>query len=457
MIGLPDHLSGMSGSNSPDIIPSYFQVDTVGLIDLLENELGICSAPWVGEAHPGTCLAQFQVDRRISEETIAPYIQSSHTFDIGEMSGHLRLGLRYEKTEIESSALVPVPVGTSWVGDNEIAILYGDDQEFATLEGEYDNWLPAIDFDIEPIDDVILRASYSHTITRPAYNSLQGGTTLDSPVRVGGGTGASGNPGLLPYKSKNIDLSAEWYYAPSSYASIGFFHKDVSNFISTTTVQMPAFGLTNPATGPRVAEAQAALGPGATTGQIRAWIAATYPNLVDPGSGGILGQPNDPAVVFTITTPTNRDQSAALSGWEFAVQHGFWETGFGVILNYTVVNSDTDYDNTLRYTETQFAITGVSDSANAVLFYDKNGLQARVAYNWREGFLSNYGLDPFYVESYGQWDVSASYEFIPGWTGFVEGINVTNADRRGHMRNDNTVYFAAPGYARYSAGVRFKF
>jgi TonB-dependent receptor len=457
MIGLPDHLSGMNGSNSPDIIPSYFQVDTVGLINLLENELGICSAPWVGEAHPGTCLAQFQVDRRISEETIAPYVQSSHTFDIGEMSGHLRLGLRYEKTEIESSALVPVPVGTSWVGDNEIAILYGDDQEFATLEGEYENWLPAIDFDIAPIDDVILRASYSHTITRPAYNSLQGGTTLDSPVRVGGGTGASGNPGLLPYKSKNIDFSAEWYYAPSSYVSVGYFHKDVSNFINTTTVQMPAYGLTNPATGPRVAEAQAALGPGATTGQIRAWIAATYPNLVDPGSGGILGQPNDPAVVFTITQPTNSDQSAALSGWEFAVQHGFWETGFGVILNYTVVNSDTDYDNTLRYTETQFAITGVSDSANAVLFYDKNGLQARVAYNWREGFLSGYGLDPFYVESYGQFDVSASYEVIPGWTGFVEGINVTNADRRGHMRNDNTVYFAAPGYARYSAGVRFKF
>ena len=457
IVGLPGHLAGMGGANDPSIIPSYFRVDTVGLINLLEDELGICSAPWVGTAAPGTCMAQFQADRRISEETISPYIQSNHTFDIGDTSGNLRLGLRYEETKIESSALVPVPVGTSWVGDNEIAILYGDEQDFATLEGQYDNWLPAIDFDISPIDDVILRASYSHTITRPAYNSLQGGTTLDSPVRVGGGTGASGNPGLLPYKSKNIDLSAEWYFAPSSYVAVGYFNKDVSNFISTTTVQMPAFGLTNPATGPRVAEAQAALGAGASTSQIRAWIAATYPLLVDPGSGGILGQANDPAVVFTITQPTNSDQSAKLSGWEFAVQHSFWETGLGVILNYTVVNSDTDYDNTLRYTETQFAVTGVSDSANAVLFYDKNGLQARVAYNWREGFLSGYGLDPFYVESYGQWDVSASYEFIEGWTGFVEAINLTNEDRRGHMRNDHSVYFAAPGYARYSAGVRFKF
>ena len=53
---------------------------------------------------------------------------------------------------------------------------------------------------------------------------MQGGTTLNSPLRVNGGTGSSGNPGLIPYKSKNIDLSAEWYYKRDSYMSVGFFH-----------------------------------------------------------------------------------------------------------------------------------------------------------------------------------------------------------------------------------------
>jgi outer membrane receptor protein involved in Fe transport len=106
---------------------------------------------------------------------------------------------------------------------------------------------------------------------------------------------------------------------------------------------------------------------------------------------------------------------------------------------------------------TQFAVTGVSDSANAVLYYDKNGIQARLAYNWRGGFLSNYGLDPYYVESYGQLDASASWEFRKNFTVFAEGINITNADRRGHMRNDNTVFFAAPGYARYAVGLRVGF
>lgn len=456
--GLPTNLAGMEGSNAPGIIPVYFQVDTTGLINLLDKSLGICRA--TGGA-PGTCLANYTIDRRINEKTLAPYFQTAHTFDILSHPAHLRLGVRYEDTTINSSALVPIPTGTSWVGENEIALLYSGQSDFTRLKGHYQNWLPAFDFDMSPMSDVKLRASYSHTITRPDYASLNGGLTLNSPVRPdGGGTGASGNPGLLPYKSKNIDLSAEWYYGRESYVSVGYFDKNVTNFIATTTTQTPALGLTNPAKGAggaAVAAARAALGVGASFVDILAYVRTNNPSLIDPATGGILGQTGDPSVIFTLGQPGNSDQKAHLSGWEFAVQHSFWNTGFGAILNYTIVNSDTSYNNALRYTETQFAVTGVSDSANAVLFYDKNGLQARVAYNWRDKFLSGYGFDPFYVEAYGQFDVSASYEFRKGLTAFVEGINITNADRRGHMRNDQTVFFAAPGYARYAAGLRLTF
>ena len=203
------------------------------------------------------------------------------------------------------------------------------------------------------------------------------------------------------------------------------------------------------------------MGEDATYAEIVGYVQANFPELYVPPSGGPLGSirgaPGDPAIPFTISQSANSDQTAKLNGWEFAVQHNFWDSGFGVILNYTVVNSNKKYNNALRYTETQFAVTGVSDSANAVLFYDKNGLQARVAYNWRDEFLSGYGFDPFYVEDSGQWDVSASYEFRPKMSVFVEGINVTKEDRRGHMRADQAVFFAAPGYARYAAGIRVGF
>ena len=453
-IPLSANLAGMVGSNGTGIIPNYFSVDTAALITLLQGQIGICNSA----AQTGTCLASFTTDRRINEKTWSPYIQSKHSFDIGSREANLLFGLRYEKTKINSSALVPIPTGTVWVSDNEISLVFGSASAYTTLQGEYANWLPAFDFDISPMDDVKLRASYSQTITRPDYTSMQGGITLGQPLRPNGGsTAGSGNPGLLPYKSKNIDLSAEWYYGRESYVSVGYFHKQVSNFIANTTTQGPLFNLKNPAQGAAVAAARAALGGTPSFAQIRDWVQVNRPASYDAARGGIIGAASDPAMQFVITQPGNSSQVAKLSGWEFAIQHSFWETGFGAQLNYTIVNSDTVYNNTLRYTATQFAVTGVSDSANAVLYYDKNGLQARVAYNWRDGFLSGYGFDPYYVEAYGQFDVSASWEFRKGMTVFVEGINITKADRRGHQRNNNTVFFAAPGYARYAAGLRYSF
>ena len=460
LTGLPSRLAGMAGSNDPAILQNYFQINTIGLIDYLESQIGVCSRPWTGTPLSG-CLATFQADRRITEKTVSPYMMSRHSFDLGSMTANLRMGLRYEVTDITSAALTPVPSGTVWVSDNEIGVRSFTSSSFTTLTGHYDNWLPAIDLDLTPMSNVKLRASYSHTITRPDYASMQGGIQVNQPMRPGGGsTASSGNPNLIPYKSKNIDLSAEWYYGKDSYVSVGFFHKQVSNFIANTTVQQPLFDLTNPSQGTAVQAARAALGGNPGFAQILAWLAVNNPAVVEFNGvtpRGIIGQPNDPLLQFTTTQPGNSSQVAKLHGFEFAVQHSFWDTGFGTQLNYTIVRSDTKFDNTLRYTVTQFAVNGVSDSANAVLYYDKNGLQARVAYNWRDAFLSGYGLDPFYVEAYGQFDVSASYEFKKGMTVFVEGINITNADRRGHMRNDQTVFFAAPGYARYAAGARFTF
>lgn len=457
-VPLPPDLGGMSGSNDPAILPTYFKIDTTGLIQLLNTNLGICSKT-TGPA--GSCLAAYSVDRRINERTFAPYLQTTHVFDLFNRPANLRLGIRYEKTNVTSTALTDIPPGTRYTGGNEIGILRSNGQsQFLTFKGKYHFWLPAIDFDTEPYQNFKLRASYSHTITRASYDALAGGLTVNSPARPdGGGTGGSGNPNLKPYLSKNIDLSAEWYYAPSSYVSVGYFRKRVSNFIGNTTSQGPAFGLTNPAKGAAYTAAVAALGPNAPFSSILAYVQSHFPAAYSPPSGGdiggILGQPGDPALLFTFTQPGNSDQVAHLHGWEFAVQHNFWNTGFGAILNYTIVKSDTKYNNALRYTVTQFAVTGVSNSANAVLFYDKNGFQARVAYNWRQGFLSGYGFDPFYTEPYGQVDASASYDIRKGVTVFADGINILNASRRGHMRNDHTVFFAQPGYARYSGGVRF--
>ena len=444
---------GLKGAGTDGMISQFYSFDFDRLVPLLDQQFGICGGD-------NNCLSPYTTDRRIREKTLAPFLQVATKFDIVGRSAHLIAGVRYEDTTIDSKALVPTPVGTQWVSANEFNVIFSGQSQFTRFKGHYDNWLPAVDFDVEPLRDVKLRASYSHTITRADYGSLQGGRTIDQLFRIANGTGSQGNPGLLPYKSKNLDLSAEWYYGPSSYISVGYFLKHVSNFISSSRFNTTAFGLTNPGQGPRADAARAALGPTATSTDIRNYIAANYPDTVFTDANGqlvIRGLPEDRPLDLQISQPVNSDQTATLHGWEFAIQHSFWETGFGVILNYTIVNGDATYDNTQPASVTQFALTGLSDSANAVLFYDKGPVQARVAYNWRDKFLAGGGPNPSYVEAYGQVDASASYEFMPGLTIFGEAINLTGSSRRGHTRSDAYVTFISPGYARYSAGVRFAF
>ncbi|WP_371819580.1 TonB-dependent receptor [Erythrobacter sp. 3-20A1M] len=465
LVTIPDKFDGVSGADA-GIIPALYQFDFANYADLLESLYQVCSQSQTGSVQPGTCLADYTTDRTISEKTISPFVQANFAFDVFDRPAHIIAGLRYDQTTVASSSLLPIPVGTRWTGNNEFALILGDTQTL-TSKGSYQNWLPNIDFDIEPIRNVKLRASYSHTITRANYADLQGGLELATNPTISQGTGSLGNPNLVPFKSKNIDLSAEWYYGRASYLSVGFFNKDVKNFISVDQINRTAFDLRNPADGPRYQAAVAALGTTDAT-QVRDYILRNYPGsstvtgstVIDGVTylqGDIFGLPEDDLFNFQIAQPFNNDRTANIHGWEFAIQHQFWDTGFGVILNYTIVDGDTDYDNALNPNIGQFALTGLSDSANAVAFFDKYGLQARVAYNWRDEFYAGGSFDPTYVEAYGQIDASASYEFTNGLSVFLEAINLTGEGRRGHRRSDNFVTFAQPGYARYSGGVRFTF
>jgi TonB-dependent receptor len=455
LVSIPDKFSGISGSNATDIVKSFYSFNLPSVVTLLDQAYKICGGN-------GQCLLPYTTDSRVTEKTIAPYLQVNGKFEVMSVPGHIIGGVRYETTDVSASALVPTPSGARQNSQNEFNILFTG-SGFTRFKGSYQNWLPSVDFDIEPTSTVKLRASYSHTITRADYGSLQGGRRLDTLFRIGGGTGSVGNPNLIPYKSKNIDLSAEWYYSKESYISVGYFHKNVSNYISSTVVNQTIPGVTSPTTtfngvtqnGPRYQAALNALGTNATFGQIRDYIGANYPGGVVNGT--IVAQSNDPLANFVVQTPFNSDQTANVNGFEFAIQHSFWHTGFGTILNYTIVNGNRNYNNRLPSSVSQFAITGLSDSANAVLFYDKNGLQARAAYNWRKGYLSGTGVNPFYVNTYGQLDVSASYALTKNISVFVEGINVNSEDRSGHLRSERNINFVTKQDPRYSAGARISF
>lgn len=462
-----DQFSG-SGQTQQD----FFVFDFDRMVDIIDSAGDPFNQACGGD---GVCRSDnFTTDRRTEEESLAAFFELHKDFDLGAMPAQINGGIRYEETDVTSSALVPIPTGAQWVAENEFGLIFGD-SGFTTLNGSYEYWLPSIDFRLEPRDDVVLRASYSKTMTRPSYADIQGGQTVDPLFRINGGTGNQGDPNLKPFLSKNIDLSAEWYYGDgASYISAGYYYKDVENFIGRSITTVSPFDVYTPFGGARYDAAVAALGTDASATDIRQWI---FDNA-DPSTfevtgtdvngntvGNIFGVPGeDPLVTFNVSVPVNQE-TATVDGWEFAWQHFFGESGFGFIANYTLVDGDVGFDNNQVPSsgDPQFAITGLSDSYNLIGFYDKNGLQARIAYNWRDKFLtSTVGVsgtanNPQYVEDYGQLDFNVSYDILEDLTLFVEGINITDETTRTVGRTPAYINFATQTGARYNIGARYTF
>lgn len=148
----------------------------------------------------------------------------------------------------------------------------------------------------------------------------------------------------------------------------------------------------------------------------------------------------DPLVQWLTSTPTNA-RTAQVFGFELAIQHLFGESGFGVIANYTTVSGNVNYDVNLDPTGAnaiQFVLLGLSDTANLVGFYEKDGLQVRLSYNWRDEFLNNTveggQREPSFTEAFGQVDLNISYDINDHFNVFLEGININEEDSRSHGR-----------------------
>ena len=426
-----------------------------------------------GELDDNGVMVEWDSDLQTTEETRVAYLQVNHATEINAMPINLRAGLRYEETDVASAGFVPGYEGVSWTNAaNEFIISTADGANVDEV-GNYDLLLPNLDFDISVTDDMVLRASVSKTVTRPNYDLIKGGVSISgSSFKSANGAKATGsNPSLEPIESTNFDLSAEWYYGEESYASVGYFKKDVKNFIAKGFDNQPErFNLPHPLLGDfwLEAQAEAALVGVTNNAEIFEWIRTNrdpseYEGVlvINGDDVTINGVAGDPLVPVDVGTMVNMND-ARVDGWEFAIQHNFTDTGYGFILNYTIADANIAYDN-YTIAGTQFVINGLSDSANFIAFYDQGGIQARVAYNWRDDFLAGMGQsqgrsnNPTHTRAYGQWDFNVSYEYDENFTVFVEGINVTESVPKNYGRLESQVLGVYQGGARYNFGARFKF
>ncbi len=350
----------------------------------------------------------------ISEKTHALYAQAN--FASGIFRGNV--GLRYLETDVAS-------IGNT-ITEGVVTP--------TTTKGSYSFALPRFNLAADVAEDVVVRFGWYKDIRRPNFDDLSTSFTFSTspnpPVELG-------NPGLVPEEVTSIDVSVEWYFAPSSVVSVGYFHKDRSgiffptdsdpvedaNGFRDTTPPCEGGGIFNPIADPNV--------------------------FAPPGT--------PPGVCVPTSQIINGAGTSTQQGVEIAFQYDLaqyedklgWASGFGFIANYTTqtFGGTDEYFSAFSRPTTVFDSLGATEvvtwrgdllnlsenAYNLTLYYEKYDLSARMRYTWREAYRSDdyvgtssppWGF-PVVNEDRGQLNASVNYYVTDNLNIGIEAINLT--------------------------------
>jgi iron complex outermembrane recepter protein len=418
------------------------------------------------------------------ERTRAFYTQLRFGFDDLRYPIDGNVGLRYVQTRSHSTGYMsytpsaPFADGTQTTG---VPVPYIPAYlSKSDVENKYNNVLPTVNLRIKASDKLQFRVAYGTSMTRPDFSQLQAYTTLSQEIKSSANdetkivnvtavnrTGnAQGNPALKPITSKQLDVTAEWYFARSGSLTMALFDKHLKDVIinQTTSVGLPD-----------------------TTGTLQR---------------------------FLVTSPVNGAKGIARGG-ELAYQQYFdnvpdWLKGIGVAANYTYVYSKRSLYNPV-YSEYcsggqnaanvnlnlngcdidgrafgNLPLTQLSKNAyNLAILYDQGPWSARLAYNWRSRYLLStntngtqgsdgtdtnpasptfgqhnvaWGL-PLWADAYGQLDGGVSYKFSENLKFDFQAQNLSDARYSQTMHQGigdkvRAVFVSGP---RYSLRVGYTF
>ncbi|MGN6365605.1 TonB-dependent receptor [Asticcacaulis taihuensis] len=437
----------------------------------------------------------------VEEQVTAAYAQFSMKSELVGRPVKILAGVRYENTDVTVTAYQNIPTGLRWDQKNNFSVVQGTDVQPYAVKSHYSNLLPSLDMAMNVTDDLIGRMSFSVTNARPQYSQMYATTGVNAPgdASYNGGiyTASSGNPALKPLVSENFDVSAEWYYGKNSYVSLGYYRKAVQNFVGNGTTNTTLFGITDPASGKAGTRSGAAVtalqGLGAPTNTnnlsamtilidqaggdvataIAEWNSKTAPDGhvsadTDALSIYLWGNPNwkvvsnsaDPLATFVLSQPVN-NHTANIDGFEFAIQHFFGDTGFGIAASGTTVNGDVALDDGADPNgSNQFALEGLSNTYNITGIYEKYGFEGRIVYNWRDKYLAQANASQNggrYVAAFGQWDATLNYELRPNLMLTFEALNINREHVVQYIRVPTDVVMYQELDTRYDVGIRYKF
>jgi TonB-dependent receptor len=328
---------------------------------------------------------------------------------------NLRLlaGVRWEKTsatiravrEVTVGSAAPFRVPTSGVKD-------------------YNNLFPNVQAIYHLTDTLQLRAAFTQTIGRPAYEDSRTLAIFNySPVVAplnpqfpNTGSLTVGNPDLKPYGAHNYDVSLEWY--PKKYGgvvSVAAFRKEISNPIYTYT--------------------------------------ETQRNVVYGGVG-----------LDTLSaTEKFNGTSGRISGIEFSIYQPFRFlpspfNGFGVEANFTAITSSEVIPT--RPGEDIPFFRQPNKIKNFTLFYEQGRFSGRVAYSYAGEQIYTLGsnlISDRYETARGQYDVQASYRLTEHYSITAAVRNLTRVPDEMSSGIKNLLQMSRLLDRDYKVSVNFNF
>jgi len=356
-------------------------------------------------------MQRFAGGRHVEEAITAAYVQGQ------VRAGKLRLlgGLRMERTDIESFGHIasrPLSTAAQRAAD-PIGTARRDYANPRRLDGGFTDWFPGVHVVYRFHPRWQARLSWSQSIGRPQMSNYLPLETVNETAQ----TVAINNSSLQPQYSKNWDVALEYYFEPVGQLAVGYFRKEISDYIFSDRGGTVAVGAGN-------------------------------------GFNGLYEG---------YTVITNRNGGAAtIDGLELNYQQQFSFLpgalqGLGAFANYTRLWTEGDYGQT-GPRSTSAVVDFVPETLNTGLFWKHRGVGARVFVSTIGEFLNAYSVDASrlqFKKSRTTVNVSLSYQWRP-WLEF--SADLMNAFNEPHVsyralpdrislysRNGTTLTFSVSG------------
>lgn len=288
---------------------------------------------------------QYTATKQVIETVTAGYAMAQGK--IGRL-GFLT-GVRTEKTDDESWGWVRAHAGSTPA--QQVADPVGSaTRDYAgtkrDISGSYTKSFPSTHLTYDVTPSIKARLSWSTSFGRPPLTNLTPGESFNDTTREL----TISNPSLKPQTASNWDASLDYYFEPVGNLSVGWFRKEIKDFI------------------------------------VNGFDAGTVPTGTSNGYGGEYGG-------YRLLTASNAG-TAFVQGWELSYQQqltflpGLLK-GLGFSANYTRLVTHGDFGGTSQLSTDQVA-GFIPQTANLSLSWRYRRFSTRVLVNYTGDYITTY-------------------------------------------------------------------